>query len=103
MYGLEWLDETFKLIQQDKRDYFLMVSQLLPIARTPMDKESGRSSNKYMKDIRKALYGLTPWDAAGGAIRAAYQDKVKSGSVMVVLDEPTQNTIPIFKDAQVIK
>jgi hypothetical protein len=103
VYGFEWLDETYRQIQEDRRDQYMMLMSMMPLARTPMDEKGGRWQSKYMRDLRKMLMDMTPWDTRGSSIRSAYRGKVKSGTVAVVLDDAAMKNSPIFKGAKVVK
>ena len=103
MYGIDWLEEAYRKILEDKRDQFLVLMSLLPLARTPMDEKSGRWASNLMRDLRKMLYSLTPWDSELGSVRASYKGKVKSGTISVVLDDPRLKNDPLFRGAKVVK
>lgn len=100
---MAWLEETYRLVQQDRRDTFLTMMSLVPIARTPMDKQGGRWLQSYSRDVRKMLFSMTPWDSRGGAVRSSYAGKVKRGTIAVVLDDPRLKDDPTFKGAKTIK
>ncbi len=103
VYGFEWLDETYRQIQEDRRDQYLMMMSMMPLARTPMDEKSGRWLSNYMRDLRRMLFEMTPWEKQNGSIRSAYRGKVKSGTIAVVLDDPRLKEDPMFKGAKVVK
>lgn len=68
-----------------------------------MDDKGGRWVNNYMRDMRRMLYEMTPWDSRNGAVRSMYQGKVKSGTIAVVLDDPRMKDDELFKNAKVVK
>lgn len=100
---MEWLDEAVKYIQEDKRDHYLTLLSMMPVARSAMDEKGGRAINNYMKDLRNAIFAMTPWERQAGSVRSAYRGKVKSGTVAVVLDDYRLKKDPTFRDANVIK
>jgi hypothetical protein len=102
-FGFGWLDEVYRLIMEDRRDNYLMAMSLLPVARTPMEEKGSRWLSNYMRDLRRSLFEMTPWDRVQGSIRSAYRGKVKSGTIAVVLDDPRLKDDPMFKGAKVVK
>ncbi len=100
-YGQKWLDETFQYIQEDKKELFVILSALVPLARTPMDESGARWMTQYGKSVEKMLDSLTPWD--NQARMRDVRRKVKSGEIVVIPDGSESPTDPLLKDARVLK
>lgn len=95
--GDAWIDETWKLIQEDKKDHYSILMALMPLARMPQDKDSARSMQRYTTDIERMIRSLAPWQGVPGG--RALKEKVGSGNVMVRLDTGDDPNDPLYKDA----
>lgn len=99
---MKWVDETYKLIQEDKKEQYSIMMMLHPLGRTPMDEKSGRAMRDYSKSIEKMLDSLTPWESSTGHNLKSLRKKVKSGTVSVILD-PGEKNNPLYEGANIIR
>ena len=101
-YGMDWLDETYKYIIEDKRDHYLTLKALAPISRTPMDKDGAKSLQDYDKQLEKMFRSWTPWDVKKWD-KSYLRSKVKSGTIVVIPDGSDNLDDPLYKDATILK
>jgi len=59
--GFEWLEESVKYIMEDKRNHYISLLQMFPVARSPMDSKSGKAIQKYYKEVAESFDSITPW------------------------------------------
>lgn len=59
---MEWLQETWRYIQEDKKTEYKMRALIAPLGRTPMDRKSGQSMERYSKRLERMFDDMTPWD-----------------------------------------
>lgn len=104
LFGVEWLEDAYKHIQEDRREHYEWMMSLMPLGRTPMSEEGARALKNYARDIQRSLKSLTPWDVED-SYRKALKEKVGSGNVKVFLDAGEHGLVdhPSFKDAEVVK
>ena len=92
----------YRYIQEDKREHYTFLLSMVPIARTPLDKDGGRAMEKYSKSVEKMVESLTPWDVTEK--RSSWRGRVKSGEVVVIADDPDDNlNDPLYKGAKILK
>ncbi len=103
MYGPEWLNETLRYIQEDKKESFTILTSIVPLAKTPQDEKSARAMADYAKSVQKMLDNLTPWQKKDGLPTLGLRGKVKSGEIVVIPDGTVSANDPLFKDAKVMK
>lgn len=107
LFGAEWLEQQYRLCMEGKYLDASILMQVVPLARTPMDKKGGRAMQKYYKDVNKSLRrSLIPWEErrADAMRRAAkYGGKVKPGEVTVILGPGEGGLSDIFKDSKIAK
>lgn len=103
---MDWLVETWKLVQEDKANYLSDLAMVMPLARTPMDKRGATNLKQYADRVYKVIAKRTPWRSARGGKLRHLRDKVPSGEVRVLLGkgeaDGTKNN-PLFKDVKVIR
>ena len=79
---------------------------LMPIARTPMDKKSGKGMERYFKDVSRTIDRMNPWSKRESYERKKRQLKsmgVKSGEIVVIgesLRDDRDN--PVYNNAKVV-
>jgi len=60
--GEDWAIEAYEFIMEDRNTYWQMMTAVLPVARTPMDKKGGKALQRYTKQLRLALEkSFAPW------------------------------------------
>jgi hypothetical protein len=82
LFGEPWLQQTYNYIQEDKTYFFTSLLNLMPLARTPLSRESGNALGKWRDTLEKSFAELTP----NHRKRNALQGRVKSGEVVVIAD-----------------
>lgn len=103
MFGVSWLDETWKLIQEDWVIDKQTLMALFPLARTPMDKKSGESLKQYQKSLQKQFDSLLPWKGRNRGLRSSMRGKITPGEAVVVLGAGDTRNHPLYRDAKTIK
>lgn len=106
MYGAGWIEQTWKWIQEDKNYHYNMLINIAPLSRTPMDKDGGKSLNKYAKTLRNLVDQLTPWKkpAGGLGLREKLRGKVKPGEIVILLDEGESSiNNPLFEGVKQVR
>jgi hypothetical protein len=98
-YGSSWLDETWKMIREDKRQDYEWLLMVAPLARTPQDKKGGRALDDYAKRVRRVLDGITPWLSRTTRV-ASLRAKGEKGKIVVMLDSGDSPKDPLFKGAK---
>jgi hypothetical protein len=105
LFGLDWLYETWKYIQEDKVEQYKILMAVAPMARTPMDKKGAGALRKYIDKLNANLRNALPWlkkEPVSG--RLAYlREKVKPGEVVVILDDGESKNDPLFEGAKIIR
>ena len=78
--------------------------QMIPLARTPMDRKSGRHMEKYYKNLTKAFESMTPWLSRSKRrlIEAQQKQKLEPGKLVVKLDANDDPNSPLFKGADIV-
>lgn len=95
---------TWKLIREDKAEYYRMMMQMFPLARTPMDKKGGSSLESYHKSLQKAIDSMTPWSKRQHNRLAGLRSQLKSGEAMVILGKGERaEQLPILPGMKVVK
>lgn len=82
----------------------MVQQQLMPIARTPMDKKSGKALVNYYKDVTRMIDRLTPWKKHEKYERRRRQLArmgVKPGEIVVIGGAGDSNN-PLYKDAKMV-
>lgn len=79
-----------------------MMMNLLPLARSPMDKGSARSLDKYRRDMDRMLRGMVPW-LVESRREALIRSGVEPGEVVVMLDGSDSGNSAIYKDAKKVR
>lgn len=60
--GEEWAYDSYRFIMEDQNVHWQTMMSVMPLARTPQDKKSGKSIVRYSKELRKALEKtFAPW------------------------------------------
>jgi len=108
VYGIGWLEEAYKMCREGKQEYYRVMSVLFPLARTAMDRKSGRAMSKYAKQIKKYLVQFAPWkklDAyrAKKRLKSKGLAKLKPGEMAVMISPGEDEEHPLFKDSKIIK
>jgi hypothetical protein len=85
LYGLKWIGDSWKFIQEDRATHYRMLQMLLPLARSPMDKKSAQGMSSYAKKVDRVISGMVPWQKATSRT-AHLRGKVKPGEVVIMLD-----------------
>ncbi len=83
-YGVAWLEEAFRNCLEDQADERRWLLACLPIARTPMDRQSGSRLQKYSRHLSKLIDQLTPW-----------QKEERKKRIRARLKAPPQNLPPV--------
>jgi hypothetical protein len=61
-YGEDWALDAYRMIMEDEDRYWQLLLSVTPMARTPMDKKSGKALTKAMSTLRKEISKfLAPW------------------------------------------
>jgi hypothetical protein len=77
---------------------------MMPLARTPMDKDGSRALSDYQKTLVKEFDKMTPWlTAAKRSDLSSLRKKYKSGTTVVIPDASDGANNPIYKDATIRK
>ena len=98
------MEDAIKHIQEDKYQYYQIMSLMFPMSRTPQDKKGARSMQKYMQQINDVLLELVPWmKKKHGRPMRSYHGKVKPGEVVVILDSGETADLDLYKNAKIIK
>lgn len=98
-FGTEWLLEAWKYVREDKAEFYRMLLNIVPTARTPMDKKSAQNLSSYSKKLDRLVDSFAPWqNARSRAMRL--RDKVKPGEVVVILDSEDSPDHPLFAGAR---
>lgn len=102
LFGVEWVFDAWKMIQEDRVDRYRMLAMVAPLARTPMDKKSAASMKKYAQDLTRGLENATPWRNAprSGVSR---RDRVEPGKVVVFLEEGEAPNDPLYAGAVIAR
>lgn len=79
------MSDSWKYIQEDKATHYRMLSMLMPLARTAMDKKSGSALQKHAKQLDRTIASMVPWQKATSRT-AHLRGKVKPGEVAIILD-----------------
>jgi len=105
LYGVEWLLETWKYIQEDKIDHYRMLMALMPLARTSMDKKAGSAQQSYSRSLERSLREATPWRKASGRVmsESLRRKGLEDGKVVVLLDGSESANDPLYADAKIIR
>jgi hypothetical protein len=64
-----------------------------------MDEKSGRSMKDYARKLDKSFDQMVPWQRDSRRL-AHMRGKVKSGEVVVLLEDGDTSKNPLFKDAK---
>jgi len=92
---------------EGKRFEYALLSSVIPLARTPMDKKGAKAMDKMSKELSKYLTKtLTPWDSGPLSTKARvnkYGGRVKSGEIAVVLGPGEGGLADVFKDSKIVK
>jgi len=99
VYGFDWLEDTYKLIMEDRRTQFGMLATMIPLALTPMSKQAAKGHADLGRRVNKMIDSMTPWIKPTSDLRK----RVKSGTVAVLADAGDDLKNPLFKDAHVRK
>jgi hypothetical protein len=103
-YGTGWLEETYKYIQEDKKEHYKIMAMLMPLSRSPQSKSSAREMAKYQKDVDRQLDKLTPWASSSKFNREALKRiGVKEGEVVVLMSPRDSAEDPLYKDTRIIR
>lgn len=102
--GMRWLEESVKYVIEDKRNQYLALLQMMPIARSTMDSKSGRAMQKYYKDVAKNFENMTPWDTKNKrrVARTKNGKKLEPGKLVVQLDSGDDPNLALFKGATIL-
>jgi len=104
MYGVGWLEDTWRMIREDEINQFKMLKLLIPLARSTMDKNAAQGLDRYSRSIDRLFDSALPWRPAQSRRERLFRSgKLKSGEVAVILDAGDDPNNPLFKDVQVIK
>lgn len=103
LYGLEWLYDVWKYIQEDKAEYYRITMSLMPLARTPMDRRSGSNLQKYAKQLSKSIDSIAPWVNKEKRRRENLRNKLKPGEVVVFLDGDESPDDPLYKGVKTVR
>jgi len=104
MYGVGWLEETWRMIREDEIDELKMLKLLAPLARSAMDKNTAQGLDKYSKSIDKLLDNSVPWRPAHSRReRLLRNGMLKPGEVAVILDAGEDANNPLFEDVKIIR
>jgi translation initiation factor IF-2 len=77
---------------------------MLPIARTPMDRKSGKSMQDYYKSIDKMLESLTPWVAESKRRRNRIKrENLVPGEAVVILGKGETASNPLYAGLKVVR
>lgn len=95
--------DAWKLIREDKIEYYKMMMVLMPLARTAMSKEGGNALRDYARKVERQLDASIPWVKRGARISSAVRGKVAAGKTVVVLDKGERADNEIFKDAEITR
>lgn len=79
--------EQYKLCKESELDDWRVFKSILPIARTPLSKKSGRAMMKHEKQMDKILIqALTPWKDLHAERKRMYKKKygLESGEIAIV-------------------
>jgi hypothetical protein len=101
LYGVEWLEDTWKQIQEDKKEHFELMASLFPLAKSPMGKEDAKTLQRYAREVERMLDSLTPWK--GNQRSKALREKVGSGNIVVQMGPGDLPGDPLYKDAKIMR
>jgi len=59
-YGMGWLEQSLQFIVEDRARDMEWALFVAPVARTPMDKQTAHSANRYFKQLRAYVDSLIP-------------------------------------------
>lgn len=102
LFGYDWLEDAWKYIQEDKADQYMFWFNLMPLARTPMDKKAGSSMNRYAKSIERYIKKIAPWVKDRGRVDRL-RGRAKPGEMVVVLGAGESADNELFRGLKVIK
>jgi hypothetical protein len=88
---------------EDKRQHYTIMGMLMPLARSPMDKKSGKALQQYQKDVERMLSRLTPWIKGTLSRRRLQAMGVEPGTVKVILEGGDSADDPLYKGAETIR
>ena len=106
VYGTEWLKKNWELCREGFRDKASLLSMLIPMARTPMDKKSARGMQTYAKSVQKSLDSIAPWSGNSryrNRKRAFEKKGIKPGEMVVVSGPGERTDIALFEGMKVVK
>lgn len=87
-------------MREDKAEFYRMLANIVPLARTPMDKKGGQNLNKYNKSLNKVIDSFAPWLSSRDHLQSL-RGKVKPGEVLVILDGDDDPNNPLFAGATI--
>jgi hypothetical protein len=94
--------DNWKMIREDKVEFYRVMMTLAPLSRTPMDKKSGESMGKYAKQLERSFDAMVPWTEKSRAKSRQFRN-VEPGKVTVILDAGDNPDNPLFKDARIAR
>ncbi len=100
------MDQVYRYIQEEKKEHYLLLMALAPLARTPMDEKSGRSLQDYARQVEKMIDSLAPWtvqDKIRDGLTRKLRKKVASGTVVVITEASDSPNDPLFTGATIVK
>lgn len=85
--GMGWLFEQYKICKENELSDWRILKSVLPIARTPLSKKSGRAMSKHERELDKTLVAsLCPWKDVHAERVRMYKEKygIESGEIAIV-------------------
>ena len=81
------MHKQFRYCKEDEFQSWSIMMNIVPFARTPLSKDTGKAMHRAETDFRKSLMGgITPWRNAHEERRKQYKKKygIESGEIAIV-------------------
>lgn len=90
MYGLPWLEESWKHVQEDRAQNYRWLMLTAPLGKTPMDRRGGQAMRSYAQKLDRTLEAMTPWthESKFNALRRKYGKSMGDDTQIVVTFDP---------------
>ena len=101
MYGLPWLEESWKYVREDIAQNYRWLMLTAPLGKTPMDKRGGQAMRSYAQKLDRTLEAMTPWthDSKFTALRRKYGKSLGDTQIVVTFDPQDDPESSLFKGA----
>lgn len=85
-------------MQEDKQEFYSMMSAIMPLAKTPMEPSGASSLRNYARQLERSINSFAPWMKK---TRHGGRRGPKSGEIVVVLDVGESSNDPLYKGAKI--